>query len=97
MACSIATKSGSTKQGGGDSEELEIELLIAKNARVMLTSNLWIEAGLINGALGYVREIIYKLRNSPPDLPTYVMVEFDHFTICSIEGKIVPIIPIERG
>ena len=47
--------------------------------------------------MGYVRKIIYKPGNSPPDLPTYVMVEFDHFTGCSLEGKVVLIIPIERG
>jgi len=61
----------------------------------MLTSNLWKEVGLVNGALGYIKKIIYKPGNSPPDLPTYVMVEFDHFTGCSLEGKVVPIIPIE--
>jgi len=85
------------KAGGGDSEELDIELLIAKNARVMLTSNLWTEAGLVNGALRYVRNIVYKPGKSPPNPPIYFMVEFDHLTRFPFEDKLVPIIPIDRG
>ena len=50
-------------------DELDIELLILKRPRFMLTSNVWIEVGLVNGALGYVEEIFYKLSSAPPQLP----------------------------
>ena len=63
----------------------------------MVTSNLWKKARIVNDALGYIRKIISKLGNSPHDLPTYVMVEFDHFIGCSLEGKVISIIPIERS
>ena len=35
----------------------------------MLTRNLWIETGLCNGAMGEVKDVIYKDNDVPPDLP----------------------------
>ncbi|XP_059064495.1 uncharacterized protein LOC131856654 [Cryptomeria japonica] len=68
-----------TNQSGMD-DELDVELLLSKNARVMLTSNLWIEAELVNGALGNIRKIVYKPGNAPPQPPAYVLVEFDNYS-----------------
>ena len=45
----------------------------------MLRTNLWTAGGLINGTLGYVREIIYSNNDSPPQLPKAIMVEFDSY------------------
>ena len=81
-------------------DELDIELLISKRSRVMLTSNLWIEAGLVNGALGYVEEIVYKPGSAPPQLPLYVMVKFDAysgFPFNNEHPQIVPISVVQRG
>ncbi|XP_057838552.2 uncharacterized protein LOC131048569 [Cryptomeria japonica] len=100
IARSIASKEGSTNPAGGQNDELDVELLISKDARVMLTSNLWIEAGLVNGALGYIQNIIYKPRCAPPDPPTYVMVEFDNYSGLPFEDaspNLIPISPIQRG
>ena len=38
-----------------DFRGMEQELLLCEGARVLLTQNLWVEAGLMNGALGVVR------------------------------------------
>ena len=45
----------------------------------MLTSNLWTDAGLVNGALGVIQQIVYKPGSSPPEPPTYVLVRFDKY------------------
>ena len=65
---------------GDGSDELDMELLLSKDARVMLTSNLWIETGLVNGALGYVQNIVYRPRSAPPLPPSYVLVDFDTYS-----------------
>ncbi|XP_059076868.1 uncharacterized protein LOC131031330 [Cryptomeria japonica] len=101
VARSVATKAGSVNIAEDFSTgELDLELLISKNSRVMLTSNLWIQAGLVNGALGYVQKIVYKLGSAPPDPPTYVMVEFDNYSGLPFEDhhpNTIPITPIQKG
>ncbi|XP_059068765.1 uncharacterized protein LOC131859208 [Cryptomeria japonica] len=81
VARSVAMKVGSVNiVEDCSSDELELELLISKNSSVMLTSNLWIQASLVNGALGYIRKIVYKPGSAPPEPPSYVMVEFDNYS-----------------
>ncbi|XP_057860677.2 uncharacterized protein LOC131069328 [Cryptomeria japonica] len=101
VACSVATKSGNlSAMEGSLQDELDMELLISKNARVMLTINLWIEAGLVNGALGYVENIVYKPRSMPPEPPTYVMVKFDTYSRIPFNAQnpqTVPLSATHRG
>lgn len=66
----------------------------------MLIANLWIEVGLVNGALGQIKMIVYDAGSKPPDLPKYVVVLFQHYTGPSWDPtnpKHVPISPITRG
>ena len=62
----------------------------------MLTSNLWVEMGLVNGAMGTVEAICY-LRDKPPALPVAVMVWFDHYTGPTVHDGTVPITPIRHN
>ena len=61
----------------------------------MLISNLWVEAGLVNGAMGTVKAICYS-SGEPPALPTAVMVTFDSYSGPTLSDGTVPIVPIRR-
>ena len=78
---------------------LDSQLLLAKGARVMLTANIWTEAGLVNGSMGTIQDIIFE-GQGPPSLPIAVLINFDNYegpTISNTEGvKVVPIVPIKR-
>lgn len=71
-------------------------LFLAKNAKVMLTMNLWSSVGLCNGATGKVVDFIYHYSVQPPNLPIAVIVQFDDYRGQSINGKpnCVPICPV---
>jgi ATP-dependent DNA helicase PIF1 len=81
-------------------KELEAQLLLAKGCRVMLMSNLWTKAGLVNGSTGIIEDILFE-EQGPPALPTAVFIEFKKYngpTIKSREGKeVVLIAPIKRS
>ena len=98
VACSLAIKSRNGNSNEDlSSEELDIELLITNNARVMLTTNLWIEAGLVNGLLGYIKNIVYKPGTSSLEPPAYVTIEFDNYSRVPFDDhqpNIIPIAPL---
>lgn len=56
---------------------LKSSITLCKNAKVMLTANLWVAQGLVNGARGIVRNVIYQINSGPPNLPIAVIVEFN--------------------
>ena len=62
----------------------------------MLISNLWLDAGLVSGAMGTVNAICYRT-GGPPDLPLAVMVKFDNYSGLTFHGLgTVPILPIRH-
>ena len=81
----------STDEAGG----LDPVVHLANTARVMLIANLWVEAGLVNGALGTVASICYH-NSTPPDLPLAVMVRFDHYSGSTLANGTIPITPLRR-
>ena len=66
-----------------DFRGIENELMVCVGARVLLTQNLWVEAGLMNGALGVVRGYMWPRGADPHSAnveertPICVFVEFD--------------------
>lgn len=62
----------------------------------MLISNLWIEVGLVNGAMDTIEAICYRT-GGPHDLPLAVMVKLDNYSGPTFQNtETVPIIPIRR-
>ena len=57
---------------------LQSVLYLAHGACVMLISNLWIDVGLVNGAVGTITTIYY-LTGGPPNLPIAITVHFDSY------------------
>ena len=45
----------------------------------MLTTNIWIEVGHINGAIGEITDIVYRIGTKPPDMPMYVVIHFENY------------------
>jgi len=70
-----------------DFKGLEAELLMCEGARVLLTQNVWVEAGLMNGALGYFRGYMWPEHGDPHSTesnlrsPLCVFVEFDSINL----------------
>jgi ATP-dependent DNA helicase PIF1 len=71
---------------------LESMIYLAVGCKVLLTQNLWIQKGLVNGCKGIIKAICYQGVSCPPQLPEAVMVEFPHYTGPTIAGC-VPIVP----
>jgi len=45
----------------------------------MLNSNLWVSTELVNGSLGEIISIFYKESIAPPQLPTFVVINFSKY------------------
>ena len=92
----VHTGANASSASPDDAGGLDPVLRLATSARVMLTSNLWVKMGLVNGAMGTVEAICY-LRDKPPALPVAVMVQFDHYAGPTMYNGTVPITPIRRS
>ncbi len=91
----VHTGANAAKASSDDASGLEAVICLAKSARVMLTSNLWVEVGLVNGAMGTIEAICYR-NGGPPDLLLAVMIKFDHYSGPTLHDGTVPITPLRR-
>ena len=91
----VHTGPNAAKAPADDAGGLEAVICLAMSARVMLTSNLWVDVGLVNGAMGAVQAICYRT-GGPPDLPIAVMVRFDSYSGPTFSDGTVPITPLCR-
>ena len=66
---------------------------MCEGARVLLTQNLWVEAGLMNGAMGVLRGYMWPEGGDPhsdkPELrsPLCIFVEFDSVNFVDEDGR----------
>ncbi len=93
----VHTGANASTASPDDAGGLHPILCMAQGARVMLTSNLWVDAGLVNGAMGTVAAICYRSGQAPPSLPVSVMVHFDSYPGPTYPDGTVPIIPVRRS
>ena len=91
----VHTGANAAKAPDDDAGGLEAVVCRANSARVMLTSNLWVDVGLVNGAMGTLQAICYGT-GGPPDLPIVVMVRFDSYSGPTFPDGTVPITPLRR-
>lgn len=77
-------------QAGG----LEPIIYLSVGAKVVLKSNSWTKAGLVNGARGVLTGIVFADGRSPPNhLPVAVLVKFEKYRGPTLPDGSVPIIP----
>lgn len=60
----------------------------------MLRQNLWVEKGLVNGAMGKVVDVLYDNENEPPNgYPSVILCEFENYNGPQIipDTNIVPL------
>ncbi|KAL7290849.1 hypothetical protein TKK_0015583 [Trichogramma kaykai] len=76
---------------------LEPSLYLAIGCRVMLTQNIWVYGGLVNGSIGTVRAILYEENVSPPTLPSYILIHFPSYHGPFIHNNLFPIKPVTRS
>ena len=90
----VHTGPNAAKASPDDASGLEAIICLAIGARVMLSSNLWVEMGLVNGAMGTVNSICYCPGGGPPDLPVAVTVCFDSYSGPTLSDGTIPICPL---
>ena len=71
----LHTGPNASKASSDDASGLEAIICLAVNARVMLSSNLWTDMGLVNGAMGTIKAICYNYGAAP----VAVTVQFDTY------------------
>ena len=79
-----------------DAGGLDTVIFLARGAAVMLTSNLWQEVGLCDGAIGVVEDLLFHPDRPLPCLPITAVVHFSHYTgtaFLPTNPKTVPIPP----
>ena len=95
----VSTPAAANTLSSEQSSGLLANLILSKNTTFRLTSNLWTQAGLTNGAEGKVRYIIYNPGEQPPALPVAVISTFKDYRgprYLPDLPKSVPIVPVRR-
>jgi hypothetical protein len=80
-----------------EADNLSPEIHVCIGARVMLTSNLWTEIGLVNGSMGTVCDITWNQDRDPSTLPSIILIRFDGYNgpdFPSCGPGIIPVFPI---
>ena len=75
----IRARDNGVIEGARITSNLPKRLQLFNGQHVMLRKNINVSSGLVNGARGLVKAIIYTDNEVPPNLPLAVVVQFDHY------------------
>ncbi|KAB2111480.1 hypothetical protein AG0111_0g1919 [Alternaria gaisen] len=99
----VASHTGHPKAAETSTEDagnLQAVLSVAINAKVMLTENIWVTQGLVNGRIGFVRDIVWGANVTSPrtEPPNVLLVFFPGYDgPCHKEYNGEKLVPIFRS
>ena len=82
-----------------EAKGLSAEIFVSIGAKVMLTTNLWSEAGLANGSMGTIHDMSWDVGLDISSMPSVILVKFSGYegpAFPGCEDDIVPVFPANR-